>query len=76
MRIESPRNNPDSSVSGVGMTSERLKPKTSAGTATRKPPHGPAAPMSKRARRSRGTSRMRMKAPKVPMKKNGGAGMK
>src|SRR5579884_985941 len=50
----------------VGRTVEWRSPTTVAASATKKPAHGPAAPMSKSARRSGNRERMRMKAPKVP----------
>ncbi len=57
-----------------GRTSECASPYSTAGIAIRKPAHGPAAPTSKSAVRFVGV-RMRMKAPKVPIR-NGGPGMK
>ncbi len=68
------------SAAGVssGDTSESFSPITTASTASTAPAHGPAAPMSNITRRVRAGDRIRMNAPKVPMKKidGNGAGMK
>jgi hypothetical protein len=76
-RIELPSCNPPLEVSS-GDTSESLSPIATASTASTAPAHGPAAPISNITRRVRAGDRIRINAPKVPMKKTDGrgAGMK
>ena len=63
-----------SPLGGAASTVESRRPTAVAATATTKPAHGPAAPMSNSARRSGKRERMRMNAPKVPT--GGSPGMK
>ena len=60
--------------SGSGVTRDSAMPRKSAGTATTKPAIGPAAPTSNRIGLVGMRSRIRMKAPTVPV--TNGAGRK
>ena len=73
-RSGSPKERPEKSR-GKGVSRERLRPATNVGTATTKPANGPATPMSKRIGLVLIGPRIRMNAPRVPVRKIG-AGIK
>ena len=76
IRSESPKVSPLWSGSTIP-TRDHESPSRSAGTATNSPASGPATAISKSELRSRAGERMRITAPRVPNRKNGGgAGMK
>src|SRR5208282_2866909 len=64
--IELPRSIPPAEVSS-GVTCDHSRLIIIAASATTKPAHGPAAPISNIARRLRGSDLIRIKAPKVPI---------
>src|SRR2546427_7199633 len=64
--IELPNSIPPDELSS-GVTGDQCSPAIIATSATANPAHGPAAPISNIARRVRGSDRIRINAPNVPI---------